>query len=253
MTAACVAMTSPHITLAALHHHHSYRKIPSPPPPIHSDLTNPFISSAGDTKIQDAPVNHYGVKNESTGDQAKSSTDQVGDHADTGISPSVTIEQPPPKLPAVPSQRRQSASCSPTPRPLSAPTVYSPMEPHNDIQPSPGCHSNLSGTEARRSYSSDDNTTSTAELHPCSARSKVKASHLGLEEREGTFSPASGDSLFHSSEQEQLCEVWVAANNAHRAVLSVVGYDGHFTSLEVMRGGGGEGGESGEGMGEGRG
>ena len=52
------------------------------------------------------------------------------------------------------------------------------------------------------------------------------------EEEVMVFSPAV-ESLSGLSEEEAGCEVWVASCDAHRAVLSVVGYSGQFTSLEV--------------------
>ena len=52
-------------------------------------------------------------------------------------------------------------------------------------------------------------------------------------EEEGLLFSPSGESLSGLSEEEAACEVWVATCDAHRAVLSVVGYSGQFTSLEV--------------------
>ena len=50
---------------------------------------------------------------------------------------------------------------------------------------------------------------------------------------EHSFYSPSSDSLSRFIEEEPSFEVWVASNDAHRSVLSVLGYNGQFNNLEV--------------------
>ena len=66
-------------------------------------------------------------------------------------------------------------------------------------------------------------------------KSRVSPYSRWLEEEESLFFSPGGNSQVseEGEEGEVRCEVWVASSEAHRSVLSVVGYCGHFTSLEV--------------------
>ena len=50
---------------------------------------------------------------------------------------------------------------------------------------------------------------------------------------DSTFYSPSSDSIFRFTEEEPSFEVWVASCDAHRSVVSVIGYNGLFTNLEV--------------------
>ena len=47
-------------------------------------------------------------------------------------------------------------------------------------------------------------------------------------------SPNSEDSIFRYSNDDECYEVWIACSDSHRAVLSVVGYNGQFTSVDEI-------------------
>ena len=129
--------------------------------------------------------------------------------------------------------RRSSLS---SPRPLSAPMFQHGPQPRNS---GPGKRGGKFRTQ--RSFSFDGKAThhsnsKTASFEAYSFHSHSKWSHptrnlLPRREAERSFYSPGSDSCYR--DDEPLFEVWVASNVAHRSILSVVGYNGQFSSLQV--------------------
>lgn len=281
-----VCSTPPHLNLSHAHHHYGSRIAPSPPPPIHTNLTNPFIfdrSSTFDTGFFTSEVEqesletnqHNRIISEHTGrwtgksscadsgivdrsTEGAYSTNNIDHEEGTSRAHSLTVGvTSSPNPPPAPSPRRLSATQSSVPRPLSAPTVYPSPQPSQPLAHHISTrHSALSHLDsAQRSYSSDEMSTtlypppaSTTDPHHLGTRSgrlsepRTKTNYspqsrwLDDRELDKTFYSPSSDSVFRFTEEEASFEMWVASSEAHRSVLSVVGYNGQFNNLEVSVG-----------------
>lgn len=295
VTAACVTFGSmpPHLNLFHVNHRYSSRIATSPAPPIHTNLTNPFIfdrSGTYDTGFSTTEVEQESLEihqpnriiSEHTGrwtgkssradsgivdrsTEGACSTNNIDHEEGTSRAHSLTVGVTPiPNPPPAPSSRRLSVTQSSVPRPLSAPTVYpfqQPPEPLSTTHHTSTRHSAQAHLgSAQRSYSSDELSptlypppSSTIDPHHLGAKSdrlseprmktNLSPHSRWLDDRElnKTFYSPSSDSVFRFTEEEPSFEVWVASSDAHRSVLSVVGYNGQFNNLEVSGGGGGGG------------
>ena len=142
-----------------------------------------------------------------------------------------------------PSPHGPPHSWSPTPqRPLSTPAKFPSPDPQAPPRtkfsfPGPQTHPSLEPHPPIRVSSDSASGRLSGSRVAYSLEGKRQERRGWSEEREEelVFSP-SVESLSGLSEEEAGCEVWVASCDAHRAVLSVVGYCGQFTSLEVTLG-----------------
>lgn len=281
VTAACVTVCPvlPHLNLSHVHCRYSNRTVPSPRPPIHTNLTNPFIFDRSDTydtgfspsEVEQESLEvyqHSRINSEHTGrwtGKSSCADSGIADRSSEGAY-STNLEEgtsrthsltvgvtSSPTPPPPPSSQRLSPTRSSVPRPLSAPSAYPLPRPTEPVQHTSTRHSASTCLEsAQRSYSSDEVSqtvcpplTSATDPHHLCAKSDIlsephmKTSHspqsrwLDDRELDKTFYSPSSDSVFRFTEEEPSFEVWVASSDAHRSVLSVVGYNGQFNYLEV--------------------
>ena len=206
---------------------------------------------------------------------------RAGDSDEVTVKPSsqpssqgqnaVPGSRPPPLSPY-----RRRASSSSTPRPVSAPTleIIPPyMTDSRQRAVHYGRRDAMSKVKEQRSLSSDGTILTTTQPlilpppdQPSSQRSQQRSPagpklsrfseprtrwnysprhRWSVGEFDSTFYSPSSDSIFRFTEEEPSFEVWVASCDAHRSVVSVIGYNGLFTNLEVSggrEGGGGGGG-----------
>ena len=199
----------------------------TPPPPDHHQITTDH-----------APSNHTPSDHTSkAGGSAREPMLTISDcyHPSVLINQFSETEQPP-------SPPGPPHSWSPTPqRPLSTPAKLPSPDPqapprtkfsfpgpqtHPSLEPHPPIRVSSDSAAGRLSGSK-------VVYSPAKRQERRGWSEEREEEEEGLVFSPSGESLSGLSEEEAGCEVWVASCNAHRAVLSVVGYCGQFTSLEV--------------------
>ena len=199
----------------------------TPPPPDHHQITTDH-----------APSNHTPSDHTSkAGGSAREPMLTISDcyHPSVLINQFTETERPP-------SPPGPPHSWSPTPqRPLSTPAKFPSPDPqapprtkfsfpgpqtHPSLEPHPPIRVSSDSAAGRLSGSK-------VVYSPAKRQERRGWSEEREEEEEGLVFSPSGESLSGLSEEEAGCEVWVASCNAHRAVLSVVGYCGQFTSLEV--------------------